>query len=60
MQEHATYWKGLIDDGIAIVFGLVLHPRGSWGVNIIEVGNELDICTLGTKRSGCQRSRSYF
>ncbi len=24
MQEHATYWKGQRDDGIAIVFGLVL------------------------------------
>jgi len=29
-QDHATYWKGLIDDGIAIVFGLVLDPGGAW------------------------------
>jgi hypothetical protein len=26
MQEHATYWKCLIDDSIAIIFGL--DPRG--------------------------------
>lgn len=42
MQEHATYWKGLIDDGIAIVFGLVLDPRGPWGVGITDVANESD------------------
>ena len=35
MQEHATYWKGLIDYGIAIVFGLVLDRRGPWGVGIM-------------------------
>jgi hypothetical protein len=28
MQEHATYWKGVTDKGIAIVFGLVLDPKG--------------------------------
>jgi hypothetical protein len=27
MQEHATYWKGVTDKGIAIVFGLVLDPK---------------------------------
>jgi hypothetical protein len=42
MQEHATYWKGLIGDGIAIVFGLVLDPRGPWGVGITDVANESD------------------
>ncbi len=29
MQEHAIYWKGLIDRRIAIVFGPVLDPKGS-------------------------------
>ena len=39
MQEHATYWKCLIDDSIAIIFGL--DPRGPWGVGIIvDVANE--------------------
>jgi uncharacterized protein len=41
MQEHATYWKRLIDDDIAIIFGLVLDPRGPWGVGIfVDVANE--------------------
>jgi uncharacterized protein len=48
MQEHATYWKGLIDSGIAIVFGLVLDPRGPWGVSIIDVAGESAARTVGT------------
>jgi hypothetical protein len=39
MQEHSTYCKGLIDDGIAIVFALVFDARGSWGAGIIDVAN---------------------
>jgi hypothetical protein len=39
MQKHATYWKCLIDDSIAIIFGL--DPRGPWGVGIfVDVANE--------------------
>ena len=48
MQEHATYWKCLIDDSIATIFGLVLDPRGPWGVGIVDVANESDARALGT------------
>jgi hypothetical protein len=46
MQEHATYWKRLIDDSIAIIFGL--DPRGPWRVGIVDVANKSDACALGT------------
>jgi hypothetical protein len=48
MQDHATYWKRLMDDDIAIVFGLVLDPRGPWGIGIVDVVNESDAHALGT------------
>jgi len=48
MQEHAIYWKGLTGRGTAIVFGLVLDPKGPWGVAIVEVADELDARALGT------------
>lgn len=48
MQEHAIYWKDLVDRRIAIVFGLVLDPRGPWGVAIVEVADEPDARILGT------------
>ncbi|HZA08415.1 MAG TPA: YciI family protein [Nitrososphaeraceae archaeon] len=48
MQEHAAYWKTLVDNGTAIVFGLVLDPKGPWGLGIVEVANESDVHMLGT------------
>ena len=45
--EHAIYWKGLTDRGIAIVFGLVLDPKGPWGVAIVEIADESDARALG-------------
>ena len=48
MEEHAIYWKGQIDRGIAIIFGLVLDPKGPWGVAIVEVADEADARVLGT------------
>jgi uncharacterized protein YciI len=48
MQEHAIYWKGLTDRGIAIVYGLVVDPKGHWGIAIIEVADEPDARALGT------------
>ena len=47
MQEHATYWKCLIDDSIAIIFGL--DPRGPCGISIfVDVANESYARALGT------------
>jgi uncharacterized protein YciI len=48
MQEHALYWRGLTDRRIAVVFGLVLDPKGPWGVAIVEVADEPDARALGT------------
>ena len=44
-ENVAIYWKGR---GIAIVFGLVLDPKGPWGVDIIEVASESEADTIGT------------
>lgn len=48
MTEAAVYWKGLTDRGVAIVVGLVLDPKGPWGVGIVEVADEPDVYVLGT------------
>jgi hypothetical protein len=48
MQEHTIYWKSLTDRGIAILFGLVLDPKGAWGVGILEVTDYQMAYTLGT------------
>ena len=48
MQEHVTYWTGLADRRIAIVFGPVLDPKGTWGVAIVQVEDEDELHTILT------------
>jgi len=48
MQKHVTYWKGLMDKGLVIVFGPVADPNGTYGVAIIELDDEADAISLGT------------
>jgi uncharacterized protein YciI len=40
MQEHAVYWKDLMEKGIVVVFGPVLDPNGAFGMGIAEVNDE--------------------
>jgi uncharacterized protein YciI len=40
MKQHAAYWKEKADQGIALVYGPVLDPKGAYGLGIIEVDNE--------------------
>jgi len=40
MQEHVAYWKDLAKRRIAIVFGPVSDPRGTYGLAILEVEDE--------------------
>ena len=47
MEEHVVYWKDLSDRRIAIIFGPVLDPKGTWGVAIVEVANESEAHILG-------------
>jgi uncharacterized protein YciI len=40
MKQHAAYWKDKADNGIVLVYGPVLDPKGAYGLGIIEVDNE--------------------
>ncbi|GAC1351472.1 MAG: hypothetical protein NVSMB1_04840 [Polyangiales bacterium] len=37
MIAHVGYWRNLLNQGVAIVFGPVADPKGGWGVGIVEV-----------------------
>ena len=37
MQQHIVYWSEFGKQGIAIVFGPVLDPKGVYGVGIYKV-----------------------
>ena len=48
MQEHVAYWTGLANAGVALLFGPVLDPAGSYGIGIVAVENEEDLKPLTT------------
>lgn len=37
MQRHVAYWTGLAETGVALVFGPVADPSGSYGIGVVEV-----------------------
>jgi len=47
MQEHVAYWKKRMEGGLVIVFGPVADPKGTYGVAIVEVEEEVDVNALG-------------
>ena len=40
MQQHVGYWGELLNQGIAIVFGPVMDPKGGHGVGVVSVDSE--------------------
>jgi uncharacterized protein YciI len=59
MQEHVAYWTGLAAKGVALLFGPVLDPSGSYGIGVVEVRNEEDLKVL-TANDPVTRSGSEF
>jgi len=48
MKQHAAYWKDKAGQGIAIVYGPILDPKGVYGLGIIEVDDEDQARTFAT------------
>lgn len=46
MQQHIAYWKQYMDQGIMLIFGPVLDPKGAYGFGIIAVDSEDQISGL--------------
>jgi uncharacterized protein len=40
MYAHVNYWNGLLESGIAIVFGPVFDPKGGYGAGVVSVDSE--------------------
>lgn len=47
MQAHAGYWRGLMDEGQVVVFGLVGDPAGPFGVGIANLPEGVDAHAVG-------------
>lgn len=59
MQEHAAYWKGWMDKGRVIAFGLVADPAGPYGMAIVEVENDADVHRLTAGDPVIQAGRGF-
>lgn len=46
MERHGAYWMGLVERGVAVVFGPVLDPKGVWGLAIIDVEDDAEATSL--------------
>jgi uncharacterized protein len=47
MQEHAVYWRGLMDQGLVVVVGVVADPTGAYGIGVVELEDDADPHVLG-------------
>jgi uncharacterized protein len=46
MQQHVEYWSDLAQKGVALIFGPVLDPAGSYGIGVVEVERAEDLKDL--------------
>ena len=46
MQNHVAYWSEKAAQGIAIVFGPVMDPKGVYGIGIYQVKDEAEMLAL--------------
>ena len=40
MKEHAVYWRGFLEKGNVVAFGLVADVGGAFGVGLVEFDTE--------------------
>lgn len=46
MQQHAMYWRGWMEKGRVVTFGLVADPAGAYGIGVVEVDDETQVRDL--------------
>jgi uncharacterized protein len=43
MARHAAHWQPYLDSGQMVVFGPILDGTGSWGLGVVEAGDEQEL-----------------
>jgi uncharacterized protein len=43
MARHAAHWRPYIESGQMVIFGPVLDSTGSWGLGVVEAGDEQEL-----------------
>lgn len=59
MQEHIAYWSKLAETGVALLFGPVADPAGSYGIGVVAVDEEKQVALL-TAADPVAKSGGHF
>ena len=46
MERHVAYWSEKAKQGVAIVFGPVMDPKGVYGIGVYQVQDEAEMRDL--------------
>ena len=60
MMQHVGYWTGLMQQGIAVVFGPVLDSAGVYGVGVVAVEDEEHLKSIIAGDPAVQVNRYEF
>jgi uncharacterized protein len=41
MEQHAQYWRERIDEGYVVVIGPVADPRGTYGILVLQLPDDM-------------------
>jgi uncharacterized protein YndB with AHSA1/START domain/uncharacterized protein YciI len=59
MRAHSAYWRKLLEDGVAIVFGPVADPQGAWGLGVVRAPSPEDLQVLSAGDPAIQSGRGF-
>jgi uncharacterized protein YndB with AHSA1/START domain len=59
MRAHAGYWRGLLDQGKAIVYGPVADPQGPWGLGVLRAPDEDALRAISDADPAVQSRRGF-
>jgi uncharacterized protein len=40
MERHSGYWMDLMTRAVAVAYGPVLDPKGTWGLGLVAIDDE--------------------
>ena len=43
MGKHAEYWKSMCQNGVVLVYGPVMDPKGPFGMGVFEGADEAEV-----------------
>jgi uncharacterized protein len=60
MGQHVGYWQDLAQQGIAVVFGPVRDPAGTWGLAVVQAEAAADVRALGVDDPAVKSGMATF